>query len=103
MANNLLVNPVQIEVPMTSSYKGATAASLGTLTTLLIEKILWLTPTTIGDGALIDDPANGTEIARFRAEVAGQSQVLDWTSHPRLVSDFIVPQINSGRLKIYLR
>jgi len=103
VANNLNSNPVQVEVVMTSSYKAGTATSLGTLTSLRIEKIYWLNPTAIGDGVLVEDPANGREIARLRCEVAAQSQVLDWSANPRLVSDFIVPQIDSGRLKIYLR
>jgi hypothetical protein len=68
---------------------------------LRIEKWEWFSPATVGDQVVIIDPQDGAERLRLRCELAGQSQVIDWTSHPKLFSDFAVPQLDSGTLLIY--
>ena len=103
MANNLLANPMQISGSMAQGYKAATAASLGTLRTLVVEKLEWLSPATIGDTIVIGDPVSGLELAKFVCEVALQTQILDWTANPRIWQDFEINSFPSGTLKIFTR
>jgi hypothetical protein len=103
MANNLLANPMQISGSMASSYKTATASALGTLRTLKVEKLEWLSPGTVGDTIVIGDPISGLELANFVCETALQSQLLDWTANPKLWQDFEINSFPSGTLKIWTR
>lgn len=102
MANNYLVNPIRIDTAMTSSFKALTSASIGAFNTLLIKKVYWLNPATIGDTVSIIDPNSSEELMPLRAEVAGQSILIDFTPQPELWADFEVNQISSGVLYIYL-
>lgn len=103
MANNLTANPMKLDSSMAQSYKAATAASLGTLQTLKIEKIYWMDPATAGDQVTIGDPASGETLLNLRCEAAGQSQIVDWTANPKLWRDFEINVFNSGVLYIYTR
>lgn len=102
MANALNQNPIILTGTQTS-YKAAVATSLGTLFTLKIEKFYWEDPITIGDQVVLIDPQSGAEKLRLRCEVAGQSQVVDWTAAAKLFNDFAVVQLDSGKLYIYTR
>jgi hypothetical protein len=102
MANLLTRNPIVLTTTQTS-YKAAVAATLGTLFTLMIEKVYWEDPITVGDGVLIESPDSGAELLTLRCETAGQSQVIDWTNKPKLWRDFACVQMDSGSLKIYTR
>jgi tRNA A37 threonylcarbamoyladenosine synthetase subunit TsaC/SUA5/YrdC len=101
MSNSLVQNPIVISSAMTSGYKASVASSLGTLSTLRIDKIYWENPGTIGDTATIIDPQNLATMFALRCEVANQSQVIDWSARPKLWRDFQVSQISSGTLYIY--
>lgn len=100
MGNLLNQNPIMLTNTQTS-YKAAMAATLGTLFTLRIEKIVWENPGATGHVALIIDPATGNNIARLIAQGAGIPQILDWSAKPKLYSDFAVVQLDSGILQIY--
>ena len=91
-------NPIIITGVQTS-YKAAVAATLGTPFVLRVARVEYYAPTTIGDTAIIIDPASGKEWLKFTCEVALQSQILPVNE---LWSDFAVDQITSGTLKIFL-
>ena len=114
MANLLNQNPMILTGSTATSYKSQTAGTLGaapknlntvqgTLLTLVVEKLYWENPATIGDLILIGDPISGLELARLRCEVAGQSQVLDWSANPKIWQDFEINTFGSGTLYIYTR
>lgn len=102
MPNNLAANPMVISGSVTG-YKTLTASALGTLRTLIVEKLYWENPATIGDSFTIGDPISGLVLAAFRCEVANQSQLLDWTSNPKMWQDFAIDAFPSGTLYIYTR
>lgn len=102
MANNPNSNPA-IFTATTGSYKALVAASQGKFITLLIEKVYWRNPNAIGDTLLITDPQSGATLLNLRAEVANQSQIVDWTSAPKLWADFAIDEIDSGTAEIYFR
>ena len=106
MANSYLQNPVIINTAMASGYKALTATvgagGLGTFSTLLIEKIYWENPITLGDTVNVEDPITGQTLIALRCESAGISQVFDWTAKPKRWADFEVNQISSGTLYVYL-
>lgn len=108
MANNFQSNPIVITGSM-GSYKAAIALAKGsgglasTLTTLIIEKIYWENPLTIGDSVSIGDPISGAVLLLLRCEVANQSQLIDWTANPKIWQDFEINSFVSGTLYIYTR
>ena len=103
MANNLVANPIVLTGSMSQGYKAATASALGTLQTLKVEKIYWENPGTIGDTITLGDPISGLTLLALRCEVANQSQLIDWTSNPKLWQDFEINSFPSGTLYIYTR
>jgi hypothetical protein len=100
--SNLAANPMLINGSVTG-YKTQTAAALGTLRTLLIEKIYWENPVNIGDTVSIGDPVSGLVLLVLRCEVANQSQLIDWTTNPKLWQDFAIDSFPSGTLYLYTR
>lgn len=102
MANSLNSNPVILTTTQTS-YKAAVVASQGVFVNCIVEKWYWEAPTAVGDQVVIIDPQSGAEKLRLRCELALQSQVVDWTAHPKQFSDFAAIQMDSGRLYIYMR
>lgn len=100
MPNNLNSNPLVIQNSVVS-YKTAVTASVGTLFSFRVMKVYWENPGTIGDVVTIGDPASGMTLLNLRCEVAGQSQVVDWTAFPVLWRDFSIDTISSGTLYIY--
>lgn len=103
MANNLLANPMVLTSSMSQGYKAATASALGTLRTLIVEKIYWFNPAVAGDQINIGDPISGLTLLNLRCESANQSQVIDWTANPKLWQDFEIDTFNSGTLYIFTR
>ena len=114
MANLLNQNPIIITGSMATSYKAQVAGGIGaaprnlptgqgTLLTLVVEKIYWRNPASVGDTISIGDPISGLELANLRCEVNGQSQVLDWTANPKIWQDFEINSFPSGTLYIYVR
>lgn len=103
MANLLSQNPVIVGAPMASSYKSSVAATLGTLFTLRIEKVVWENAVTQGNFLRIIDPQSGLSLIEQYNEAANQTYTWDWTANPRLWSDFTINQIDSGLCRIYLR
>ena len=99
MANSLTANPIIINVTQTS-YKAAVAANTtqGSPITLRVARVEWFSPATVGDQAVIIDPASGKEWLRMKCEVALQSQI--WPVN-ELWSDFAVVQLDSGVLKLF--
>jgi hypothetical protein len=106
MSNALTQNPLIIASPMAQKYKAATntvgAGGLGAFSYLLIEKVIWETPANIGDTVQITDPDTGNVLLPMTCEAANISQVFDWTAKPKRWRDFIVGQISSGTLYVYL-
>lgn len=103
MPNLFSQNPIIITSVMSSSYKSLVAASLGTLFTLRVEKIYWEDAIKAGDRVRIIDPQSGNELSSFYNVAAGSNYVADYTPNPRIWADFMVNQIDSGTLKLYLR
>jgi hypothetical protein len=103
MANSLASNPIIITGSLATSYKTQTAAGLGTLRTLIVEKVYWANPGTIGDTINIGDPISGLSLLALRCEVAAQSQLIDWTANPKLWQDFEISAVPSGTLYIFTR
>jgi hypothetical protein len=104
MSNNYNVNPIVLDSTMASGWKALT--NLGSpLGAVLVEKIYWENPATIGDVVTITDgfATNPVTLLALRCEVANQSQLVDWTSHPKAWRDFEVTAIGSGTLYIYVR
>lgn len=98
--NVLNSNPIVVGTVMTSSWKSNVAATLGTLFTLLVEKISWENAPASGY-VRIYDPQSGNELASLFAPGAG-NVVVDWSARPKLWQDFRVAQIDGGGLvKIY--
>ena len=99
MANSLTANPIIINVTQTS-YKAAVAANTtqGSPITLRVARVEWFSPATVGDQAVIIDPASGKEWLRFKCETALTSQILPVNE---MWSDFAVVQLDSGTLKIF--
>ena len=108
MANNYQSNPIVITGSM-GSYKAAIALAKGsgglgnTLTTLLVEKIYWENPITVGDSVSIGDPISGNVLLFLRCEVANQTQLIDCTKQPKIWQDFSIDSFVSGTLYIYTR
>jgi hypothetical protein len=69
---------------------------------LLIEKVYWKTPASQGDTVSIVD-AQGNVLLPLACEVAGQSQIIDWSARPKIWRDFQVTTLSSGTLFIFLR
>lgn len=113
MANNLVANPMVINSSLATSYKAQLAAaspnaginntSYGTLHSLIILKLLWLSPATIGDSITIGDPVSGETLDKFVCEAALQSQIHDFTADPRLWTDFEINSFPSGTLYVWYR
>lgn len=114
MANILNANPMVITGSMATAYKAALNAitsptpegvlrGLGTLRTLIIEKIYWFNPINVGDQVTIGDPQSGETLLNLRCEVANQSQLVDWTANPKIWTDFQIDVFSSGTLYIYTR
>lgn len=111
MANNLVANPMVITGSLATSYKTQLAAaspnagvqntSYGTLHTLLVDRIEWLSPATIGDSVTIGDPNSGAVLDKFVCETALQSQVHDFSPYSRLWNDFEINSMPSGTLYIW--
>ena len=89
MANNVTTSPLIIDT---------VASPVGT-TSGYVEYVYWYNPTSIGHVAVVQDE-NDRDIARFRCEVANQSQILHVG---RDVGEINVPTLGSGTLYIYLR
>jgi hypothetical protein len=101
MSNLLATNPIILTATMGSTFQ----ASLPTINQrpyILVEKVLWETPATPGDTVAIVD-SNGNVLLPLTCEVASQSQIVDWSAHPRIWRDFQVSTLASGTLYIYLR
>ena len=102
MSNNLLVNPIRLDSIMASGYKASTLSALGSFQYLRVEKILWETPVSVGDQAVIEDLIAGNILATLTCDTANVSQCLDWTAKPKRWADFQVTKLSSGILYIYM-
>jgi len=100
VSNSLNTNPI-VTTGAQSSYKAAVAASLGTLFTLRVREIRWLSPNNVGDVLLITDPQSGQELCRLVCSTAKQDVVEDWNANPHEWRDFAVTQQDSGRAYIH--
>jgi hypothetical protein len=101
VSNNLLVNPVRLDSIMSQGYKASTSAALGSFQYLLVEKILWETPVTVGDQIIFEDNLANV-LATLTCDTANVSQCLDWTPKPRRWSDFTLTKISSGVVWLFL-
>jgi len=102
MANDYISNPILIDTAFSEGWKAEVAATLGSPLTLMVTKVEWYKPVTIGDQVkILDTSQASTDLLDFTCETALQSQVMDWTARPILWRDFQVTQIDSGVLKIW--
>ncbi|MHB8501496.1 MAG: hypothetical protein ACYDHE_11200 [Candidatus Acidiferrales bacterium] len=104
MANILNRNPIYIDTAF-QSYKAAVAATLGTLFTLIVTRVLWVGPVAIGDEVIIDDPHGGAQLLLLRNTVTNGPDIeRDYSASPLLWADFGVPQMPAGsKLFIYTK
>ena len=103
MANLYAQNPLYIDTAF-ASFKAAVASILGTLFSLTVVKWRWVGPAAVGDQVEVVDPQSGRQILLMRNTVAnGPDVVEDWSAQPRLLADFGVPLINSGKLFVYIK
>jgi hypothetical protein len=98
MANNFLVNPHQVDTVMTSTLMATTPRKPAT-PPIQIVSIYWYNPSAVGDTFQIVDAA-GNIIKEGRCEAANQSQEFDM--HGKLVGDYKVTTLSSGKLEIEL-
>jgi hypothetical protein len=89
VANDVTMSPLIIDTP---------ASPVGVISGH-VTSIYWYNPTTVGHAAVVQDE-NNRDLARFRCEVANQSQVLHVD---RGVVVLNVPTLDSGVLYIYMR
>jgi hypothetical protein len=101
MSNNLTVNPVVVNTAMGSTFQ-ASLPAINQRPYVLVEKVLWETPASIGDTVSIVD-SQGNVLLPLTCEVASQSQIVDWSAHPKIWRDFQVTVLGSGTLYVYLR
>jgi hypothetical protein len=52
---------------------------------------------------ILVDPQTGRTLIALRCEVAGQSQLVDWTAAPVLWRDFQAQTVGSSTVYIYTR
>lgn len=102
MANSLLTNPIILDTTMSSGYKAQVAASIGSPFVLRIEKVYWYAPVSSGDTFVLQD-GNGNVLVQGICSGANISQIFDWTPAPKLVSDFRLTSLSSGKIEIYTR
>jgi hypothetical protein len=100
MANILTRSPIYIDTAF-ASWKAGVASALGTLITLRVRQIRWVTPSTVGHQLDIRDPQSGNQLLLMTCPTAGQDVVADWSAKPVLWTDFGVEMINSGKAYIY--
>jgi hypothetical protein len=87
---------------MTTSYKAQTNAALGSFQYLMIEKILWETPLTVGDQIIFQDNFNNV-LTALTCDTANISQCLDWSPKPKRWADFLLTKISSGTVYLFVR
>lgn len=108
MANSYSVNPIRIDTAFGTAsttagqgWKFQVKNSLGSPITLRVLKLYWESPVTVADTVSIIDPISSINLANFVCDTAAVSQTLDFSPHPLVWSDFMVPTISSGILWIY--
>lgn len=107
MATNLQSNPIVITGSVTG-YKAQTASALGTLRTLIVERILWVNPPA-SSSISIGDPISGEILwtrqtgATNTTNQASPDIDENWTSNPRIWQDFALDIFPGGTLYIYCR
>lgn len=99
---NLTANPIVITGSLATSYKTQTAASLGTLTTLIVERLIWVNPGA-SKSLSIGDPTSGEVLWTRRSNSAGDDVETDWTANPRIWQDFELNSFPGGTLYIFTR
>jgi len=99
MANVLNTNPLVIDTAFSAKY----SVQAGALTnpTFTIDEIYWYDPVTVGDTFTFTLGDGNTVLRQGRCEVAAQSQV--FKMYGRVIDDFQVPTLSSGKLYIYYR
>jgi hypothetical protein len=102
LANILTRNPIVLDSPL-ASYKSSTASTLGTLTTLVITKIRWVGTGAAGQTLEVVDPSGGAQLAMLTSVGSGQDIEEDFSASPRLVSDFGVPNVPSGKVFVFTK
>jgi hypothetical protein len=101
VSTNLLTNPIVLTATMGATFQ-ASLPVINQRPYILVEKVLWESPVTPGDAVSIVD-SQGNVLLPLTCEVASQSQIVDWSAHPKIWRDFQVTTLTSGTLYIYLR
>lgn len=105
--SNLLSNPIVITGSVVG-YKSQTASALGSLRTLIVERILWVNPPA-SSFISIGDPISGTILwtrqtgATNTTNQASPDIDENWTTNPRLWQDFAIDAFPGGTLYIFTR
>ena len=102
--SNLFVNPIIITGDLATSYKTQMAATgkIGTLFTLVVERIRWVDPG-ISKTISIGDPLSGAVLFSAKSNTAGEDVDVDFTANPQLWQDFEINAFPSGTLYLYTR
>ena len=91
MANDIAANPIIIDTA---------GASALTAFTFIATKIRWVSGTTAGHQAIVQ---NGNSIVKFKAEATGANYTESEHFDPPLIFDgLIVPTLGSGTIYIYV-
>jgi hypothetical protein len=100
MANSYNTNPISI-VGSVSSFKASSASVLGTLNTLIVQKLRWVNP---GNSKTlsIGDPVSGTVLEILQSDSSGDAVDVLYIP-PRIWSDFAVDSFPGGQLLVYVR
>jgi hypothetical protein len=102
MSNILTTNPIYLDQPL-SSYKASIASTLGMLTgPVVITKIRWISPSA-GQTLELVDPQGGAPLAMLTSVAGGGDIEEDFSASPRVVRDFGVPNVPSGKVFIFTK
>ena len=101
MSNNLLVNPIRLDSPMSQGFKASTQAALGYFQYLQIKAIRWVGPAKVGDTFTISDLISGSVLATAECGVVSQDVLFDFNTCPQRWADFQLTQISSGVVWVY--
>ncbi len=92
--NNFLSSPIIVSASMSQSYKAATASALGTLRTLIVQKLRWENPGA-SQTLSIGDPISGNILALLKSNASGEDVIEEFIPE-RLWSDFEINSLPAG-------
>jgi hypothetical protein len=98
--SNLSLNPIEVTGSVTG-YKSQTQAAQGTLRTLIVQRLRWVSPGT-SQSLSIGDPTSGTILEMMNSGTVGTDVEIEYVP-PRLWQDFAIDAFPGGTLLIFTR